>query len=182
MSTLTRTASIPPEEYLEGEQYSEIRHEYVGGRVYAMVGSSSAHNLISVNLVTALRNHLRRGPCQVFTADMKIRIGDDFYYPDIMVGCDPTDRHEYYRERPLLVIEVLSPSTVRRDTLDKRIAYQSIASLEEYLLVSQDMMAIKIYRRAGSGWDLETVGEGDRLVVTAVGLEAPIEEVYEGVW
>lgn len=182
MSTLTSNTRITPQEFLEGEPYSEVKHEFIAGRAYAMVGASSTHNLICVNLSTALRNHLRRGPCQVFAADMKIRIGDDFYYPDIMVACEPADRREYYRELPRLVIEVLSPSTTRRDTVDKRIAYQSIPSLQEYALMSQDMMTVKIFRRTETAWDLETYGEGERLHFTSVGLDIPIEAVYEDVW
>ncbi len=182
MSTLTKDTRITPQEYLEGEPYSEVKHEFIAGRAYAMVGASSTHNRICVNLITALNHHLRRGPCQVFVADMKVRIGDDLYYPDVMVTCEPADRHEYYRELPRLVIEVLSPSTAQRDTLDKRVAYQSIPSLQEYVLVSQDMMAVKVYRRTEIAWDLETYGEAERLHFTSVGLDLPIEAVYEDVW
>lgn len=182
MSTLTKNTLITPEEYLEGEQYSDIKHEYVDGHIYAMVGSSSAHNLIAGNLLTLLKNHLRGKPCQAFISDMKARINNIFYYPDVMVACDPQDRHDYYREHPILIIEVLSPSTTQRDSHDKRNVYQSIASLREYVLVSQDMMAVRIYRRSWEGWSLESCLEGDKVRLTSVDLELPIEAIYEEVW
>lgn len=90
-----RAPSLPItiEDYLEGELLSDIRHEYIDGEVYAMVGASAAHNIIVGNLFAALHAHLRGGPCQVFMADMKTHIqwqeGERFYYPDIQVCCDP---------------------------------------------------------------------------------------------
>ncbi|MGI8739907.1 MAG: Uma2 family endonuclease [Gammaproteobacteria bacterium] len=182
MSTLEKIVRITPQEYLDGEQYSDIRHEYVAGHVYAMVGASKAHNLIAGSFYTALHGHLRGNPCQVFASDVKARVAEAFYYPDVMVACDPSDGHEYYCERPLIIIEVISPSTEARDALEKRIAYQSLESLQEYLLVAQDKMEVRIYRRANEAWELETCTETDQVRLTSVGLEIPIEQVYEDVW
>lgn len=182
MSTLEKVVLITAQEYLDGEQYSDVRHEYVAGRVYAMVGASAAHNLIVGNFHAALHSHLRGKPCQVFTSDMKVHLADAFYYPDVMVGCDPSDRNDYYRERPIIIIEVMSPSTEARDALEKRVAYQSLESLREYLLVAQDKMEVRIYRRTGDAWELETCTEKDQVRLAAVALEVPIEQIYEDVW
>lgn len=182
MSTLEKIVLISPREYLEGEQYSDVRHEYVAGHVYAMVGASRAHNLIVGNFHAALHGHLRGKPCQVFATDMKVHFADTFYYPDVMVACESSDRHDYYCEHPTLIIEVISPSTEARDALEKRVAYQSLDSLREYLLVAQDKMEVRIFRRAGRAWELETCTEKDQMRLTSVGLEIPIEHIYEDVW
>jgi len=182
MSTLEKIVLISPQEYLDGEQYSDVRHEYVAGHVYPKVGASAAHNLIVGNFHAALHSHFRGKPCQVFASDMKAHLADAYYYPDVMASCDPSDRHDYYRERPTLIIEVISPSTEARDALEKRVAYQSLESLQEYLLVAQDKMKVRIYRRANESWELETCTEKDNVRLTSVGLEIPIEQVYEDVW
>ncbi len=182
MSTIQSNVTVSVAEYLEGEKHSEVKREYVAGRLYAMVGASSTHNLIAGNLHAVLHQHLRGKPCQVFISGMKLRIDDSFYYPDIMVACDPNDRDDFYRERPVLVVEVLSPATTQRDHLDKRVAYQSIPDLKEYVLVSQDLMTVKIYRRTDTGWELETRSEHQRVRLVSVDLEIPIEAIYEDVW
>lgn len=185
MSVVEKVRDLSPQEYLEGELRAEVKREYVAGQVYAMVGGSRAHNTIAGNLFAALRSHLRshlRGrPCQAFIADMKVRTADAFFYPDVVVACDSSDRHEYYLERPALVIEVLSPSTEARDTLDKRIAYQAISSLDDYVLVAQHKAEVRIYRRLDSGWELEICTGTDTVRLNSVGLEIPLAAIYEGV-
>ena len=182
MSILQKNVLITPEEYLEGEKYSEVKHEYVAGHVYAMVGTSEPHNQIAINLTTALKLHLRGGPCRVFMSDMKVRVRDAFYYPDILVTCDRTDANKYYKTQPVLVIEVLSPTTEEKDSREKRVAYQSLPSIQEYVLVAQDRMDVRSYRRTPEGWGLETCFEGDRIKLDPVGLDIPIEAIYEEVW
>jgi Uma2 family endonuclease len=115
-----------------------MKHEYVAGKIIAMVGAGRAHNLIAGNFYRALRDHLRGTACQAFMSDMKVRIGEVFYYPDVMVDCESPvqSRDAYLSENPVLIIEVLSPSTEIRDTLEKRFTYQLLASLKEYLLVA----------------------------------------------
>lgn len=181
MAILRKAEWLSPEEYLAGERESDIKHEYVAGYVYAMTGASDTHNLIAGALYSALRAHLRGGPCRVFIADMKVRTAEAFYYPDVMVSCDPADTEAYYKTRPCLIIEVLSPTTERADSLEKRIAYQTLDSLQEYALVAQDRQEIMLYRRAADGWDLITFSTGDRVEFRSVGLELPIEQVYEDV-
>lgn len=182
MSTLTKNVVTSPEEYLDGEQYSDVRHEYVGGRLYAMVGASEAHNRVALNLASLLNAHLRAGPCRAFMADVKVNVGSAFYYPDVFVTRAPGDAHPLYKTQPVLVAEVLSPSTLERDTLAKRAAYQSLDSLKEYVLVAQDKMDVRIYRRSAEGWDLESCSAGDVVALDSVGLHFPIETLYVDVW
>ncbi len=182
MSTLRKNVTISVEEYLEGEKWSNVKHEYVAGQLNAMVGVSEPHSLIVSNLLVALHQHLRGGPCRVFASDLKVRVADNFYYPDLFVTCDPTDNHLYYKIQPRLIIEVLSASTEARDTLEKRVAYQSLESLEEYALVRQDKAEVQVYRRISQGWEIESYAAGDRIEFRSVGLSLPIASVFENVW
>jgi Uma2 family endonuclease len=150
----TKTTSLSQEDYLLGELESYIRHEFYNGEVYAMAGAGAKHNIISGNLFSLLRKQARGTDCQTFIADMKLYIPElnRFYYPDILLACDPNDDNEYYRKTPCLVIEVLSPSTEGIDRREKLHAYRDIASLKEYVLVSQETMQIELYRRYKDHW------------------------------
>jgi Uma2 family endonuclease len=179
MAVIKKINRISVEEYLAGEKTSDVRHEYVAGAVYAMVGASVLHNLIAGSLFGALRDHLRESPCHVFMSDMKVRTDDVFYYPDVLVTCGTVDPGAYYQTAPILVVEVLSESTEARDRLEKRLAYQKLESLKEYALVAQDKMRIEIFRRTQDGWEVETYSYGDRVRFASIGLETPIESLYE---
>jgi Uma2 family endonuclease len=167
------------EDYLVGEQASQIRHEYVDGAVFAMGGASDRHNLLAGNLHTALNNRLPEH-CQVFMSDMKVRVRtaeqEAFYYPDVLVSCDPSDRQRYFRERPVLVAEVLSPSTERVDLFEKLFLYQRIDCLQEYLVIAQDFREVRILRRTAR-WNPLLVTEGE-LRLEAVGLTLTVDELY----
>src|SRR5689334_18718592 len=123
MSVLHKNVVISIDEYLEGEEHSQTKHEYVRGRVYAMVGTSRAHNTLALRLASRLLNRLDGTGCQVFISDMKVRIGDIFYYPDVVVTCSKTDSNPHFSTEPVLIVEVLSPTTQASDRLDKRLAY-----------------------------------------------------------
>lgn len=137
-------------EYLDGEARSEIKHEYLAGEVVAMGGGSAAHGLVVTALGLAIGPLARRKRCQLFIADMKLRVDHAnqtyFYYPDLLLACDPQDREPFYRRKPCLLVEVLSPSTERIDRREKLFAYQSIPSLREYLLVDPERRHVEIYR------------------------------------
>ncbi len=181
MPIVKRNVKLSVEEYLEGEQYSDIRHEYEHGEVVAMVGASRNHARIVGNAFTRLHAHLQGTPCEVFVADMKVHVDDCFFYPDVVVGCDPDDDHDFYLERPVLIVEVLSETTARRDRTVKRLAYQAIPSLREYLLLEQDRPRAELYRRGGSGWDLCVYGPGEVIRLDSVDLALSLDELYRGV-
>ena len=174
-------------EYLEFEQDGEIRHEYVAGQVYAMTGSSREHNLIATNIIAILRPHLRGSSCRAFVSDMKVKVkaqqADIFYYPDLLVTCNPNDSKKYFKTSPSLIVEVLSNSTETTDKRQKRINYQSIDSLQEYILVSQDEIKVEIYRRDNKGnWTVETLAKDDNLSLDSVCLTLTMADIYEDVF
>ena len=163
----TAPAFLSISDYLQGEQHSPIRHEYLNGEIFAMTGGSEEHNRIAGNLYAALLSHLRGSGCKTFIADMKVQIQDGvnrsdiFYYPDVMVTCDPQDQQRYYKTRPCLIVEVLSPSTEKLDRREKRLNYQTLASLQDYLLVRQDRAEVDLYHRDDSGlWRAPTLHRG----------------------
>jgi len=140
METAEAVERVTVEDYLSGELRSEVRHEFIGGSVYAMAGASEEHNTIGLNLATALHAHLGDGPCRVFMVDMKVRLhiarDEVFYYPDLMVTCDSRDTDRYFMRHPKVLIEVLSGETERTDRREKFFSYTSIETLEEYVLVA----------------------------------------------
>jgi len=185
MSAIAKPAGwISPEDYVEGERASEVRHEYVDGYVYAMAGASDDHNRISRIILTNLDNALRGKRCEPFGSDMKLKIpptfADVFYYPDAFVTCDPADNAKYYRERPTVIFEVISPETERTDRREKAIAYRQIPTIEAYILVEQDRMAMTVLRRADPGWQSETLeGPNAILKLPVIGVEIPLDRIYE---
>lgn len=185
MEAIARSAPLSVEEYLADEPRSEVRHEYLGGIVYAMAGASVEHNAISLNLASALRSHLRGGPCQTFMADVKVRLhlanDDIFYYPDVMVACDPRDTDRFFKRFPRAIIEVMSESTERIDRREKRWSYQQIETLEEYVLVAQDRMEVVLFRRANQ-WRPEVFTKADQqLQLASLDFALPLDSIYEGV-
>lgn len=178
-----KMSPISHKEYLHGEQQSDVRHEYFDGYVYAMAGAGKKHNIISGNMYSALRQKARGTTCTPFVADMKVYIPtiNRFYYPDVLLACDPNDNHEYYIEHPCFIIEVLSPSTENTDRREKLHAYQSIESLKEYLLVSQETMQIELYRRDKEHWQYYLLNnEHDVLQINCLDLELSMNDIYEG--
>ncbi|MGF1497283.1 MAG: Uma2 family endonuclease [Elainellaceae cyanobacterium] len=179
-------AGFSPQEYLAIEYQTVIRHEYRHGLVYAMAGGSDNHSRLSINLLTEINLHLRDSDCQFFSGDVKVNYADDFfYYPDAFVTCDPRDTADRYVKRyPKLIAEVLSPSTEEFDRGVKFEDYQSLDSLEEYVLISQDEIQVKCRRRVSPNsdqWEIEIHGEGDYLVLRSVGLEVAISDLYQGI-
>lgn len=172
------------QEYLHGELSSEIRHEYVDGEIYAMAGAGEAHNLISLNIASKLRDFVRGGSCRVFISDMKLHVQTwkAYYYPDIMVTCDPADNQSLFKEHPCLVLEVLSPSTESTDRREKMLAYRTLTSLREYVLVASDKQQVEVYRRDEQGeWQLAAVSQNEPLVLESVGRSLTMDEIYEDV-
>jgi Uma2 family endonuclease len=176
---------VTVEDYLSGEETSRVKHEYIGGAVFAMAGSTSDHNQIGLNLAFAARPRLKGKPCKLFIFDFKLRIQiaqeDVLYYPDIMVGCDPRDTHTLYLRFPKLLVEISSDSTERLDRGEKLLAYQTIETLEEYLIVSQDRPHVTIFRRSNN-WTAEVLTAlNEAVILRSVDLSLPLSSIYDGV-
>jgi Uma2 family endonuclease len=173
-------ALMSSEEYLARENDGAWRHEFVNGAVYAMVGTSDRHNVIALNLASELLRHLPER-CQVFANDMKVQVRQAadhrFYYPDVFVSCAPSEMGRYTREEPLLVAEVLSPSTERVDRGEKFEAYTALPSLDEYALIAQDRRRVEVFRRS-TGWRREVVESEGEVLLASVGLTLPLAALY----
>ncbi|BAZ17128.1 hypothetical protein NIES4071_90060 [Calothrix sp. NIES-4071] len=174
------------EEYLKAEECSDTRHEYVDGQIFAMAGASEEHNQVAGNIYAILRPHLRGTSCRAYISDMKVKVNvqkvDIFYYPDLLVTCDPNDRERYFKTNPSLIVEVLSNSTEVTDKREKRINYQNIKSLQEYILISQYEIKVELYRKDAQGnWALQILGKDDSLELKSVGLTLTMADIYEDV-
>ena len=172
------------EEYLEGEQHGDTKHEYLAGQVVAMVGATRTHALIAGSLHAALLPAARRKGCQLFMADMKVRIdhADEsyFYYPDVVLSCATADKHPLYTALPCLIVEVLSPSTERIDTREKLFAYRLLPSLREYLLLRQDRVQADLYQWSNEGrWQHTVFTQADEmLALRCLDVAVSLRDVY----
>ena len=169
-------------EYLEQDFASETKLEYYHGQIVALAGASREHNLICGNLIGELRSALRGRPCEVYTADQKVKtITGAYFYPDVSVGCDPQfekARHDILLN-PVIVIEVLSPTTEARDRGFKFEQYRSISSLKEILFVAQDRRCIDRYTRQPEGWLLTTFSQEEtQLALFSLGISLSLDEIY----
>jgi Uma2 family endonuclease len=154
MIALSDSYYLTPEEYLKLEETSPIKHEYIDGQAYAMAGTTDTHNTIALNLASLIRNHLRGTDCRIYFADIKAKIEkrNRFYYPDLLVTCDPKDREtSTYKRFPKLIIEILSDSTEAFDRGDKFNDYQTLDSLQEYVLVDSKQQRVETYQRDTAG-------------------------------
>ena len=149
-----------------------------------MAGSSANHNHMAGNIFGELYAHLRGKKCAPFMNDMKAHIESDgdewFYYPDVMVNCDPAGQHTYYCDSPSVIVEVLSPATEATDRREKRLAYEKIAALHTYILVAQDRRELLIFRRKPEGgWLRETLtAASDALRIPELEFVLPLDTIY----
>lgn len=184
MNAISSTKLISVADYLAGEQTSPVRHEYLGGVVYAMAGGTNLHNLLMGNLFVALHNALRGQPCKPYNSETKVRIQSAtqvrFYYPDAMVVCHENSPNEVFQDQPVVLAEVLSDSTRRTDEGEKKDAYLTIPSLSVYLLVEQQAMVVTAFRRTEQGFVRE-VYEGPDAVISleAIGCELALADIYQ---
>ncbi len=166
------------DEYLLLEEAAETKHELVGGEIYAMAGAKENHVKITGNIFRNIANHLVESPCDVYSSDMKLSAGFDCYYPDVFIKCDPDDNNELVKEKPILIIEVLSDSTKNIDRGIKLQNYLKIPTLQEYVLVSQKEIEVWIYRRTGKKWEMEILKDDDELHFTSIDLKIPVKDFY----
>jgi Uma2 family endonuclease len=184
---------LTPEEYFAWEEQQEVKHEYFDGEVFAMTGGIPDHSKITVKLTTLIDTHLENSHCQVFNSDARVKIENTskFVYPDASVTCDDRDQDaKQFISHPCLIIEVLSPSTVRAasafaeayDRGNKFELYRRSTSLREYALVSVDAMAIDLHRKNDRDrWELVFFRAGDTVELESINLTFPIERIYRGI-
>jgi Uma2 family endonuclease len=166
-------------EYLASEPDAEVRHEYIAGRVYAMAGATTNHNRITANVLGELRNHLKGIPCEAFASDMRAKVTKDYYYPDVVVVCNHIEE-KGITSAPMIIVEVLSQSTRKRDLTTKLLQYINLPSLQEYVLIEQDIVRIQVLRKR-TDWKPEEYSLGDSIAFESINLTLPIEEIYDRV-
>jgi Uma2 family endonuclease len=170
-------SKISEEEYLQGELVAEFKHEFIDGEVFAMAGASEAHNLLAGNIFAELKNQLKGTPCRTFIADMKVKVANDFFYPDVMVVCQEDDAFDYCKQSPIIIVEVLSPSTRKFDKTAKRLKYQNIPTLEEYVLIDQTIAEIDVFRKK-EHWQSSYYYLGDEITFESLGVTVLVEDIY----
>lgn len=172
------------EEYLDFEERSELRHEFVGGRVYAMSGVRLVHERVLQNLMGLLRPRLRRGRCELFSQSVKLRTPNDaFYYPDVMVRCGARLADDVlWVTDPCLLVEVTSPSTRANDRREKRTAYTELAALRTYLVVAHTHRSVERWWRDGRDvWQFEEVaGRGEVAIDGPTPVSLTLDAIYAG--
>jgi Uma2 family endonuclease len=176
------------DDYLEIERASEFRNDYVNGQIIAMSGESLSHGRIKGNVYHEIRNHLRGKPCEAFTSDMKVKVEgvSPFKYPDVVVVCGQPQMHDAKKDlllNPLVIIEVLSPSTEAVDRGEKFDLYQAIPSLKYYVLIAQDRSSVTVMtRQSNNRWELELITDMNAsLLVPDLDCEIPLHEIYDRV-
>ncbi|CAA9583789.1 MAG: hypothetical protein AVDCRST_MAG86-3211 [uncultured Truepera sp.] len=170
--------SITVDEYLEAEIDAEARHEYVYGEVFALARGSVTHNVIGANVMRLLGNAAATSDCRVYGSDMKLRSEEGlFYYPDVMVVCVPP-ADDLYKTSPYVVVEVVSPSTARKDRLEKRFAYLALESVQ-YLLIDSRKRAVTGYYRQPQGWEERLFAPSDAVPVPCVDATLSFNELYD---
>lgn len=171
---------VTSEDYLRYELAADGKHQLIDGEIFAMGGASENHNLLALNFAAELKNRLKGRPCRTFMADMKLRVAEDFFYPDVMVVCREDNQSAYYKTSPTVIVEVLSKSTRKFDQSQKRLRCQSLPTLEEYVLVEQDKGEIQVFSRR-QGWQSNYYYLGDEIAFPSLDITVPVEAIYDQV-
>ncbi|AUT02521.1 hypothetical protein CLI64_20180 [Nostoc sp. CENA543] len=173
------------EEYLAWELQQELRYEYVNGEVFAMTGGTVPHNDIALNFYRVLYPHLRARGCRVNVSDVKVLFNTKniYYYPDVIVSCDPQDLNaRKFIQNPTIIAEVLSPGTSSKDRGEKFTNYLTIPSLQEYLLIDSEKISVERFCRGeGRMWLYYPYTEGDMITLSSIEFDFAIAQLYEGV-
>ena len=184
MATAAAQTYITPQEYIALERKAKYKSEYLNGHIIAMAGASSKHNLIVGDIFYALYPQLIGRGCDIFTNDMRVRPNprDSYFYPDVVVVCgEPQFEDEAFDTllNPIVIVEVLSPSTEAYDRGEKFRRYQQLASLKEYVLVSQDKVWVEHHRRHGAQWILSHYRSLEEVLpLPSIGCEVPLHDIY----
>jgi len=187
MSAVLNQTLYSAEEYLVMERSALYKNEFCDGQIYAMTGASRKHNLVAVNIAAELHNQLKKRPCEAYLGDMRVKAAEarSYHYPDIAVVCGTPqfeDAHVDTLLNPTLLVEILSPSTEAYDRGGKFNHYRKIATLREYLLVSQDQPSIERYVRQQDAWLLtEAVGLEASMSLDSINCVLSLREVYDKV-
>lgn len=171
-------------DYLAGEIRAKTKHEFVSGSIHAMAGASERHNTITGNLFAACHAARHGSTCRPFMGDMRLRLdgGTVYYYPDVMVVCNPADTDSMFKSLPCLLAEVSSPSTDGVDRREKLTAYLKIPTLREYLIISQDERLVDLYQRKDMNqWHTTQLVANDSFTSECLAMTLPVSALYDTV-
>jgi Uma2 family endonuclease len=184
MAAVAVQPRLTPEQYLALERKAAAKSEYLNGHTYAMAGASREHNLITGNIFGELRFQLRERACEVYVNDMRLKVSSTglYAYPDVAVVCgEPRFEGAHFDTllNPIVLVEVLSPSTEAYDRGKKFAHYRRLESLQEYVLIAQDSVRVEHYLRQGEQWLLtEFSHPDDALHLASIGCNLPLREIY----
>ncbi len=186
MSTAPKSEFVTVEDYLLAEEKAHSRSEYIEGWVRAMSGATVRHNQVKVNCTILFGIALKGKPCRPFDSDMMLRIrkqnGMRIYYPDLQVICESNGATERFQDMPVLIMEVLSPSTRQYDLDEKLNVYLQIDSLQYYIILEQHTPSVIVLRRTPQGFLRETYEGLDAVIeLPLLGVTLPLRDIYEGV-
>lgn len=168
------------DDFLAFEAEEPERYEFVDGIVRMMTGASAAHSRIKGNLLSALDTALGDGPCSAYVDDLKVVTATAVMYPDVLVICRPLSPDDDRVLDPTVVVEVLSPTTETHDRIRKWREYQTIASLQHFVLVAQSERRVEVYSRTEAGWEIKVAEPPhDAIVLKAIGAKLSLEAIYE---
>jgi Uma2 family endonuclease len=182
--SLAEKIILTAEEYLKGEETADCKHEYQNGAVWAMAGATDNHVTIAMNLALLLKQHLKNTPCRTYISDMKVQVekADAYFYPDVMVTCNPKDQsNTIYKQHPLFIAEVLSPSTEAFDRGNKFNAYRQLDSLQTYWLIDTQAQRVDSFTRTqNDDWLLHSYAKADEMIeIKAIEVRCLLKELYE---
>jgi Uma2 family endonuclease len=169
------------EQFLAWEEQQELRWEFDGFEPVGMTGGTSEHSAIQRNLIFSLTSRLRGKPCQPYTSDLKVFVAGSIRYPDAFVVCSPVPRGTLVVTDPVVVFEVLSPSTASTDIGVKNEEYRDTPSIQRYVMLAQDRQFATVFARVGDDWVGHIVSGAAILDMPEIGIEIPLTELYEGV-
>ena len=182
MSLAHSPAPMTVAEFLAREETQELRWEFDGFTPVAMTGGTEAHEIIQLNLVAALNARLRGTPCRAYGSNVKVRVAADrIRYPDAFVVRAPVNPRGTVRDDPVVIFEVLSPSTARTDRVEKMHEYWETPSIQRYVLIEQDAVSAMAFARGDESWSGRVLWPGSVLALPEIGIELPLDEMYEGI-
>ncbi len=168
---------LTPDEYLQEELEAPVKRELIDGQIYAKAGASANHERIAGSIYSELRNHLKATPCEPFSSDMKVRVRDNFYYPDVLVDCGFDESEPYFTSTPVIIVEVISRSTRKMDEKQKLLEYINIPTLKEYVLIEQDVADVTVYRRSDD-WRSTHYFLGEEINFESIDFTIRVEDIY----
>ncbi len=169
-------------QFLAWEERQELKYEFDGFQAIAMTGGTGAHAAIQRNLITALTNRLHDRPCQPYGSELKIKVAEHIRYPDAFVVCTPVPPRSTVVSDPVVIFEIVSPSSITTDFVIKNAEYRATPSVQRYVVLQQNKAEAAVFFRKGDDWVSDPrSGGGAVLQMPEIGIEIPFSEIYRGV-